>query len=604
MNKIIASLLLLNGLFGIICPAVSPEVFNLALFPENFAEDELQQYLEEYINNPLSWERCKPEDIARLPLDEDIIERLIELKKTLPNPDNWQDIRDAGRFNRAEIQVIRLFFTLPAQRLNHHINIQNYTSLKDGEPPDIYRQLLRGKIDAGSRVSVGFVTERDPDERDLWDYANIAMTFKPSSSDLVLGSFSYKFGWGHGLLFARNNLAFKSTSVSGNMLCGNPHFGAYTGTDENRYLYGAYVYRSMEPISFFTGFSTHRLDATVRDSLAISLRETGFHVTESELDGKDTLQEKVVFGGVVYTHRNFHIGGIFFHSRYTYPVTFFNNRALRSGCSVYQRLDLNRWHWSGEIAMLNRREYAVVQGLVFQSDDYSFGLQYRYFGDYFTTRLAAPLKEYSGNPGNERGLLMGFQWKINRLNRIAGYVDYFSENRSFEEGSAPDFGNEAVVQLYHRGGNKQRLSLRLKRKSKGNDGVRYQLSGSASYPLTVNLSLILRTALNKSNDRLGSGFSLAINSAITPSLDLRAGTTHFYSPMYDSRVYLYEPGIPMRFNLISLNGTGYRYFIVIENQFQNSINTAISYKYQRRRLISESGSVETFLLEFQMVVDL
>ena len=64
MNKIIASLLLLNGLFGIICPAVSPEVFNLALFPENFAEDELQQYLEEYINNCLLYTSPSPRDLS------------------------------------------------------------------------------------------------------------------------------------------------------------------------------------------------------------------------------------------------------------------------------------------------------------------------------------------------------------------------------------------------------------------------------------------------------------------------------------------------------------------------------------------------------------
>ena len=85
---------------------------------------------------------------------------------------------------------------------------------------------------------------------------------------------------------------------------------------------------------------------------------------------------------------------------------------------------------------------------------------------------------------------------------------------------------------------------------------------------------------------------------------MTVGTTQFYSPVWDTRIYLYEPGIPLRFNMVSLYGTGYRYFIIIQNRFRNELTATVSVKTQARRLITESEFVKTFLVEFQMVVDL
>ncbi|MDO9547632.1 MAG: hypothetical protein Q7J65_01530, partial [Candidatus Marinimicrobia bacterium] len=104
--------------------------------------------------------------------------------------------------------------------------------------------------------------------------------------------------------------------------------------------------------------------------------------------------------------------------------------------------------------------------------------------------------------------------------------------------------------------------------------------------------------------RRGIGTSISLSVSYKKTMELTVGTTQFYSPVYDTRIYLYEPGIPLRFNMVSLYGTGSRYFIVIQNRFRNELTTALSLKTQARRLITESVFTKTFLVEFQMVVDL
>jgi len=595
---LLCSLMVLNG------DVLSVDALNISLFPEDISEEDLEIYLETYLNNPLIWNRCNPADIEALPLSDDLKEQLTRLKHQYPKVESWKEFQSIAKLEKQELTVVQLFFILEQKRPERDIQVMNYTSVNKNNSVDLHKSLFRGKVEMGRRLSIGFITERDQGERTLWDYRNLSVTARPFSGQWVLGLSSFKLDWGHGLLFARSNMAFKGTSVAGNILAGTPRFGAYTGSEENRYLRGAYVSQQWKHLALYSGVSSHRLDATIQDSTVQSFRETGIHGTDSEIAAKDTLVENTVCGGLVYADSRFLGGILVFQSRYSFPVRDYFNQHSQGGFSIYQKIDLGDWRFSGEVAALNSEEYALVQGFVFQSSQYTLGVQYRYFSDYFSTRLSSAMKKFSGSGGNERGLYLGLQCKINQRNRAGGYLDFFSENRSFEKGVEPHRGSDAVMYLDHRWPARHFINIRLKRGLSVGSSIKHQTTVSARYYFQKNVSMSFRSIVNEINHNRGVGTSLSFSVSEIKTMGMTVGTTQFYSPVWDTRIYLYEPGIPLRFNMVSLYGTGYRYFIIIQNRFRNELTATVSVKTQARRLITESVFVKTFLVEFQMVVDL
>ncbi|MBU1064421.1 hypothetical protein KKC74_06385 [bacterium] len=604
MKTSFLGILLLCSLMVLSGDVLSVDALNISLFPEDISEEDLEIYLEAYLNNPLNWNRCSPADIEALPLNDDLIEQLTGYKYRYPKVESWKEFQSKTKLEKQELNVVQFFFILESKQHESDIQFMNYTSVNKNNTVDLHKSLTRGKVEFGRRLSIGFITERDQGERTLWDYRNLSVTTRPFSGQCVLGLSSFKLDWGHGLLFARSNMAFKGSSVAGNILAGTPRFGAYSGSDENRYLQGAYVSQQWKHLALYSGISSRRLDATIQDSTVQSFRETGIHGTDSEIAAKDTLAENTLCGGLVYTDSRFLGGILVFQSRYSFPVRDYFNQYRQSGFSIYQKIDLGDWRFSGEVAALNSEEYAVVQGFVFQSNQYTLGIQYRYFSDYFSTRLSSAMKEFSGSGGNERGVYLGMQCKINQRNRAGGYLDFYSENRSFEKGVEPLRGSDAVIYLDHRWPAKHFINFRLKRKLSIGSSAKYQTTVSARYYFQKNVSMSFRGIVNEINHDRGIGTSLSLSVSEIKTMDLTVGTTQFYSPVYDTRIYLYEPGIPLRFNMVSLYGTGYRYFIIIQNRFRNELTAALSLKTQARRLVTESEFMKTFLVEFQMVVDL
>lgn len=595
---LICSLVVLNG------EVLPVDALNILLFPEDVSEENLEIYLETYLNNPLDWNRCQPEDIENLPLDDNILDRLVSLKKRYPKIDRWKEFQAMAKLDKQELKVVQLFIILEQKQVDRDIQFMNYTSVNRKKTADLNKSVSRGKIEFDQRLSIGFIVERDQGERMLWDYKNVSVAMRPLSGQSKFGFSSFKMDWGHGLLFSRSNMAFKSMSVAGNVLAGTPRFSAYVGSDENRYLHGVYVSQQWQNLTVFSCASSHRLDATIQDSTVQSFRETGIHSTDSEIAAKDTLLENTLCGGLLYSDNRL-LGGILaFQSRYSFPVGDYFDQSRQSGLSIYQKIDLGDWRFSGELAALNSSEYAVIQGFVFQSNQYSMGVQYRYFSDYFSTRLCSAMKEFSGSCGNEQGIYLGLQCRINQRNRAGGYIDFYSENRSFEKGVEPLHGSEAVAYLNHRWPDKHFINVRLKRETTGVSIAKYQMTVSARHIFPHNISLSFRGIVNEIDHERGVGTTISLSIRNIETADFTLGTTQFYSPVFDTRIYLYEPGIPLRFNMVSLYGTGYRYFFVIQNRFHSKVATALSLKTQARRLMTEPDFTKTFLLEFQMLVDL
>ncbi|MCK4716035.1 MAG: hypothetical protein KAT54_04455, partial [Candidatus Marinimicrobia bacterium] len=138
--------------------------------------------------------------------------------------------------------------------------------------------------------------------------------------------------------------------------------------------------------------------------------------------------------------------------------------------------------------------------------------------------------------------------------------------------------------------------------------LKNQLSLSARYNILDELSVSMRSTVVKlqtSADR-NTGMAVSVYSTIKSpgKMKLTAGTTHFYATAFASRVYLYEPGTPLRFNMVSLNGTGYRWFLTLQKEISESFVWITTAKMQTKRGIADKHFHRIVVIEFQMLVDL
>src|SRR6056297_3309926 len=99
---LIIGLCLINFLYS---DVFSEEIVQL---DEN-SDATLQEIMENYLNNRLIWTQCGEEDIRQLPLNDDIIEVLVDLKSKNISVNNWQKMQDESGLNSSEIRAVKMF---------------------------------------------------------------------------------------------------------------------------------------------------------------------------------------------------------------------------------------------------------------------------------------------------------------------------------------------------------------------------------------------------------------------------------------------------------------------------------------------------------------
>ncbi|MCD6441086.1 MAG: hypothetical protein J7L86_04795 [Candidatus Marinimicrobia bacterium] len=579
---------------------------------ENVTADEIESYLEQFTTNPLIWENCSVAEIEVLPLSERLKEPLLNLKTRKISIRDWADFAQKTGLEREEVEIVKLFFRFDQKPGPNRISLLNFTSMASDPELDVNKNLARGKIYYKDGGMFGIVAEKDAGERNLWDYRNVSLQIPVVSYGVELGAAAFRFNWGHGLLFSRNGMPRKSLNVVSTILSRAQQFGAYLGSDENRYLSGVNFTCRKGGFTFYSMASNHCLDAAISDSGYGSFRTSGIHVSEGELSGKGAITEKTLGVGLLYASGDNQWGALAFRSQYSHSLKYYFGNNYVQGYSVYQKFSFGDWVFSGEGAFLNSGEFAVIQGCILRQGGIKAGLQARYFSDQFFTSNSGAVKEFPATPSNEKGLYAGLSTKLLSFYQVSAYVDFFAKNRSFEAGVNPPKGTEALLSVHRRWKKRHFIDIRLKRvltyQSAGEDILKDQISFSWRYYFMKYFWFSSRGVVVRSNSvgikNIGSGICLYSAYEQSKGLQITAGTTHFYCPSNDTRVYLFEPGTPLRFNMVSLYGTGYRWFMTVRQEFRERIDLVATVKTQSKRRITENRFHNSFIVEFQMLVDL
>jgi len=581
---------------------------------ESVDNEELQDQIEQWLANPLSWQNITTDDIVSLPFSPAIKNRLISFKKDPKTGSSWAALQQSGQFSTPEIEVIKLFITLDEQPAGHG-KIYHYVAFKNREQhPQLTKNLHRGRWFHDSGWLLGWMTESDQGEPQVWDHSKISLCSPliKGLGRLHLGA--YRVHFGQGLIFNSSLMNLKSSHAVQNVAASRQRIVNYLGTDENRYLWGVAAQIRYPKWQFMSFYSRNHLDAQIQQGIAHTLPASGLHCSAAQLTAKQQLREQTMGVSGYYKTPKGQVGILLFNTGYSRPLADLNRLNHVRGSSFYHNLHGARLTLNGEFAWLAARQWATVQSCSYRHDNFAIGCAIRFFRPHFFTLLGGCPKEFGGMPNNEKGLYLGGELKLPQRWWLAFYMDFFSPVEPEDQARSTPTGTEAMIAARHRFSNGSVLIAKMKR-TMGEDPWRdnaahkkLQYKVQVTHQFDKQLSLICRLAhvvYSEGTHRTqGSAISCYGQKRFARQIRLAGGTVHFHGQSYAARTYLYEPGIPLRFNIACLQGSGYRVFLVAQKTCQDIFQLAMAAKLHRNKQLADTQWNLVRSIELQLLVDI
>lgn len=489
---------------------------------------------------------------------------------------------------------------------------------------------MRYSYQVGRTLKLGFTAEKDPGEpffdgtfKTGVDYLSgyIALTDYKRINSLVVGAFDAGFGQGltfwSGLSFGKSG-----TSLGGNKRSFGikPHASAY----EAQYLQGVGLsVRVTKQMELTLIGSYRRIDARLTDTLDSgemafsSLPETGYHRTQSELAGRQTMPEMVVGGNLRYSLRNARLGLTFVHQQidgsfdktpavYELRVQPMQKTAVGADFQV----GLKQHSLFGEAAIdCNGGHLAAVMGGLFHlSSTVQVSLVGRSYSTRFNTRYTSGFAE--GSTSNEQGLYIGISLLPTKGWKLSAYADLFRFPWMRYGIYSPSTGRDFLVYSEHSFGGGLSAQVRLRFKQRG-----VNLSGASNVgatPVVQQTSNSVRLQLNCAVTRaltLKSGFYASIYGtdslsneagyALTQDvayrfrrlpLQINARFAVFDTPSWNTRIYSYESDMLYSFSVPSYYSKGARAFVLLRYSPWRMVDLYVRYAQTYFSQMEQLGS--------------
>lgn len=530
-------------------------------------EAEYENYLQQYLDEPLYWKGTNYKELEELPLNEFLKNSIIYMFKNEKKIRNWQDFRERSGFSETEMAVVRLFITFEKIR-PAKAKIYNYNSMTGEKEFQINKNFLNVRFTSPSGWYMSGVSERDQLERNVFDHVNFSIKSPQLHNHWQFWLGSFRFNWGSGLFFNTNPMNMMSNSGSANLYRARARFNNYTGSEENNYLFGPAVHYRSGHYSIFGFYSQNRMDCRIENGVVTSVPFTGRHVSETEISGRNQLVNQSI-GAAFLTHfYQQDVGIMIFRNSFNHSILAYDSRDNLSGVSVSHKFSNLYLFANGEYALDADYSLALTQSLQYRRKIYSFGISGRYISPEFDSFSGSILRQFGGKLHNEKGFYYFFSAKINDRSKAAVFADFFSRIKPENKGDPVVRGTQMGLYYRVRMSGKNRLEFKINRKNDGHV-PKNTFNCKVSTTVTKKIALTNRYAFVRINtpniDGYGQGVSsyISIRNGFTR---FTIGGTHYFSNHSDCRLYIYEPGIPLKFNLVSLSGSGRNYFLSVDKK--------------------------------------
>ncbi|MGE0589450.1 MAG: ComEA family DNA-binding protein [Cyclobacteriaceae bacterium] len=487
---------------------------------------------------------------------------------------------------------------------------RGYTQYNDerayaGSP---YRLYTRYRTARASDFSFGFTAEKDPGEQLKWspseknygfDYlsAHAQLLNKGKLENVIIGDFQSQFG--QGLIFGGGFGGGKGAETITTLRRTNIGFLPYTSLNESGFFRGAAVsLKATNRWKVHTFASSLLRDGSLAgDSTSLflsSVPTTGLHRTETEIRNRKSLRETNLGTVLSYDTRALQSGIVYHYTHYGFPILpslnvyngFYFRGSEHTNIGAYLNYNFYNTTFFSEFAQTYGSGRAAVAGLLTSlTTKFDVSILYRRYDKDFHSFYGNAVSENTAIR-NEMGYYLGWKYKFNKRNLLAGYTDFFRFPWIRYRGYAPSDGHEYLLRYTYQPRRDLMIYFQVREESKvrnTNSENLYEVANgmkrnywiNADYSVTKNLSF--KTRVQFSNYALTTnkthGFAVIqdLNLSIR-RLSISSRFALFDTDDFDNRQYIYEKDVWLAYSFPFYQGVGVRHYVLLQYSISKKLD--------------------------------
>ncbi len=509
---------------------------------------------------------------------------LEEIRRLIPFvtvSEGWGDLRPKSVLRRAvdHYLVLRADMTLEVPQ-----------GFKEGKYAGTrQRYYTRYRLSRSKDFSLGFISEKDPGEKNFLDYTafHLQVQHKGNLRNLVVGDYLLQFG--QGLVFAGGYAAGKGGEPVYSTRRSNLGIKPYNSLVENGgFRGGAATYR-LGRIEVTGMGSYKRKDASVSEEDEFtSLLSAGMHRTEGEISSRKAITEQNLGGNIRYISDHLQVGFSVLTTRFDRD---FRKRDLpyngyefggRYNTVWGPNVSWTRYNFTffAEAARSSSGGYGYIAGLVGSlGKQVEVSLNRRHYGVNFHTLYGNAFSEGSRTI-NERGVYGGLKYKISREWELAGYYDSFQFPWLKYRVDGASAGQDFQVRLNYRPTRKFTSWVAWRGDSKlrnvsGSNSVMRELAEVERRTAVAGMdyqpalawkfqSKVQYNTFQSGDTAPGRGWAVIQDVEVRyRRMQFKTRVAGFRTDSYDTRIYAYENDVLFAVSFPAYSGRGIRWYGII-----------------------------------------
>lgn len=381
--------------------------------------------------------------------------------------------------------------------------------------------------------------------------------------------------WG---LCSNNDFSFGKLSVLSSLAASSAtQIRVHSSRSSANYLQGAVAtYSILRGLDLTAFFSYRQIDATLNDDGTIrTILKTGLHRTQSEIRRQDVASNTLMGGHINYRLGGWHVGATAFFTSFSRPLKPTKSQLYKRfapegdkfwNASIDYGYISHRWNIAGETATGYCGAIATLHSVSYLfSDKFSLLGLHRFYSARYYSLFSNAFAEGS-DVQDENGVYLGFNWMPARRWSIFAYSDFahFAWPKYQTKTSTQSWDSQ--VNILYQPSRYYTLGARLRYKERAGtrtDRCRCYVSMQRK---NWNARTSLDYVMSQKEER-SQGYMVSENLGYQWRwLRLAGSLGYFHTSDYESRIFVYEPGLLYQMSFGNYYGEGMRYALVARSE--------------------------------------
>lgn len=447
-----------------------------------------------------------------------------------------------------------------------------------------YKHGVRYQFRYGDYVKLGFLGAQDAGEpfgggknKLGYDFYSFYLQVRKLGrwKNITLGRYRLHEGLG---LVLNNDFSFGKLSVLSSLAASSAtQIRVHSSRSSANYLQGAVAtYSILRGLDLTAFFSYRQIDATLNDDGTIrTILKTGLHRTQSEIRRQDVASNTLMGGHINYRLGGWHVGATAFFTSFSRPLKPTKSQLYKRfapegdnfwNASIDYGYISHRWNIAGETATGYCGAIATLHSVSYLfSDKFSLLGLHRFYSARYYSLFSNAFAEGS-DVQDENGVYLGFNWMPARRWSIFAYSDFahFAWPKYQTKTSTQSWDSQ--VNILYQPSRYYTLGARLRYKERAGtrtDRCRCYVSMQRK---NWNARTSLDYVMSQKEER-SQGYMVSENLGYQWRwLRLAGSLGYFHTSDYESRIFVYEPGLFYQMSFGNYYGEGMRYALVARSE--------------------------------------